>query len=105
MRELGCLIAGLSLAVSFIVCAWGQEQAHLSQGSGLAAKYPGDVGIEDDAAVLFAENFETGTIIDLAKRWDNVSNKNDKVISFATDAPPESAIVIGTSYIGPIQKR
>ena len=91
MRELGCLIAGLSLAVSFIVCAWGQEQAQLSQGSGLAAKYPGDVGIEDDAAVLFVENFETGTIIDLAKRWDNVSNKNDEVISFTTDAPPESA--------------
>jgi hypothetical protein len=33
---------------------------------GLAAKYPGDAGIGDDPAVLFAENFESG---DFA-RWD-----------------------------------
>jgi predicted amidohydrolase len=33
---------------------------------GLAAKYPGDRGIESDPAVLFADNFESGTI----NRWD-----------------------------------
>jgi hypothetical protein len=30
----------------------------LPEGHGLAAKYPGDVGIEKDAAVVFAEGFE-----------------------------------------------
>jgi len=34
--------------------------------SGLAAKYPGDVGIATDPAVLFADNFESGDL----KKWD-----------------------------------
>jgi len=34
--------------------------------SGLAAKYPGDVGIADDPDVLFADNFESGNM----KKWD-----------------------------------
>jgi hypothetical protein len=38
----------------------------------LAAKYPGDAGIEKDAAVLFAENFESGQL----KEWDQVRNLN-----------------------------
>ncbi len=91
MRELGCIIAGLSLAISAVVCVWGEEQTRLPEGHGLSAKYPGDVGIENDATVLIAENFEAGTIDELAKRWDNVSNKSGKVLSFATDAPSESA--------------
>lgn len=33
---------------------------------GLSVKYPGDAGIEKDAAVLFAENFESGDM----KKWD-----------------------------------
>lgn len=32
----------------------------------LSAKYPGDVGIEKDPVVLFAENFESGDL----KQWD-----------------------------------
>lgn len=35
--------------------------------SGLAAKYPGDAGLERDPAVLFAENFESGDL----KKWDH----------------------------------
>jgi len=34
--------------------------------SGLAAKYPGDAGIANDADVLFADNFESGDM----KKWD-----------------------------------
>ena len=30
----------------------------LSEGDGLAAKYPGDQGIEEDPAVVFADDFE-----------------------------------------------
>ena len=33
---------------------------------GLAAKYPGDAGIERDPVVLFADNFESGDL----KKWD-----------------------------------
>lgn len=35
---------------------------------GLAAQYPGDAGVAGDAAVLFAEDFESGDL----KRWDDV---------------------------------
>jgi hypothetical protein len=41
--------------------------APLPQGeAGLAAKYPGDAGIEKDPAVLFADDFESGDL----KKWD-----------------------------------
>ena len=36
--------------------------------AGLSAKYPGDLGIEKDPAVFFAENFESGDL----KKWDQV---------------------------------
>ncbi|MEW6755464.1 MAG: hypothetical protein AB1505_31480 [Candidatus Latescibacterota bacterium] len=60
------------------------------QSAGLAAKYPGDVGIERDPAVLFAENFETGTIEEIGKRWDEVSNKDGRVLALDSDVPSDS---------------
>ncbi|MCX7887930.1 MAG: hypothetical protein N3B01_11850, partial [Verrucomicrobiae bacterium] len=63
----------------------------LPEGFGLAAKYPGDRGIERDPNVLLAEDFETGSIEDLRKRWEDVSNKNGKVLAWSNDAPPGSA--------------
>ena len=38
----------------------------LPEGAGLSAKYPGDVGIVKDPAVLFTDDFESGDL----KRWD-----------------------------------
>ena len=35
---------------------------------GIASNYPGDVGIEKDPSVLFADNFETGEM----KKWDDL---------------------------------
>jgi len=32
--------------------------AELPEGEGIAAKYPGDLGIEEDPAVVFADGFE-----------------------------------------------
>jgi hypothetical protein len=51
----------------------------LPEGEGLAAKYPGDAGIEEDPAVVFADGFEdiedvvmdTSTYAQQGKRWDN----------------------------------
>lgn len=63
----------------------------LPEGAGLAAKYPGGVGIERDPDVLFAENFESGTIDEIAKRWGNMNNKDGKVMTFSDDVPPQSA--------------
>ena len=47
----------------------------LPEGAGLAARYPLDRGIARDDAVLFAEDFETGALADVAKRWDNATGK------------------------------
>jgi len=42
--------------------------SRLHAADGLAAKYPGDVDIEKDPAVFFADNFESGDM----KKWDQV---------------------------------
>lgn len=66
-------------------------QPGLSEGDGLAAKYPGDAGIQRDPAVLFAENFETGTIADLGRKWQTVGNDRNEVLAFSDDVPDRAA--------------
>src|SRR2546427_6638538 len=66
------------------------RDARPESAEGIAARYPGDAGIERDPQVLFAESFETGSIEEVAKRWGEMSNKDGKVISFASDVPPAS---------------
>jgi hypothetical protein len=65
-------------------------QQKLPEGYGLAAKYPRDAGIARDPSVLLAEDFESGSLADLGKRWSDVSNKGGKVLAFSSDAPPGS---------------
>lgn len=62
-----------------------------SQSYGIAEKYPGDIGIENDPNVLFAENFEAGNIEEIGKHWDNVSNKDGKVMRISSDVPQNSS--------------
>jgi hypothetical protein len=64
--------------------------AALPEGPGFAGKYQRDLGIEKDSAVLLAEDFESGEIADLSKRWSEASNKNNKVLSWASDQPVPS---------------
>jgi len=45
----------------------------LPHGSGFSAAYEGDVGIDADAAVIFADNFEAG---DFMTKWDTGNNRN-----------------------------
>lgn len=63
--------------------------ATLPSGPGLAAKYPGDVGIERDPRVVQVEQFEQQDIAMLARQWESVSAKGD--MSFAADMPPGSS--------------
>ena len=60
-------------------------------GKGLATRYPRDRGIAGDPRVLFAEEFETGSLADLGRQWSDVSNESGKVLAFSTDVPPMSA--------------
>lgn len=80
----------LVLALASQQANGGEKPKGLPEGAGLAAKYPGDAGIARDPRVLFAENFETGTIQEIAKRWSDTSNKGGKVMAFSTDVAPGS---------------
>jgi hypothetical protein len=61
--------------------------AALPEGPGLSASHPHDAGMASDPAVLLAENFETGALSDLGKRWDDVSNEKRAIFEFNTDQP------------------
>jgi hypothetical protein len=55
--------------------------------TGLAAKYPGDVGIEKDPDVVFAENFE-GTVDEICSKWEQVAGQ--PIMSKSDDILPGS---------------
>ncbi len=70
----------------------GAQEAKLLEGPGLAAKYPGDRGIARDPNVLFAEDFATGSLEEVGKRWGGeVGNPGGKVPAFSADVPTGSA--------------
>jgi hypothetical protein len=54
----------------------------------LAEKYPGDEGIENDPDVIFAENFEYGSLNALKTRWESI--KNIESMSLSSDVPQDS---------------
>jgi len=63
----------------------------LPQGSGVAAGYPGDRGLDKDPAVVFFEDFEAGEVPDLKNSWTEISNRDGKVVSFVSDTPAAHA--------------
>jgi len=68
-----------------------QERSAAAGRTGLATQYPGDAGIDRDPAVLVAENFEKGTIRDLGRRWQEVSDKDGAVLAFSDDVADSSS--------------
>lgn len=62
--------------------------AGLPEGPGLAARYPGDRGLAGDAAVLFAEDFETGDLAQIGARWGEMSNKDGAALALVDEVPP-----------------
>jgi len=60
----------------------------ISEGhAGIAARYPGDVGIERDPDVVFAESFE-GSVDEICSHWEAVAGK--PIMSKSGDVPPGS---------------
>ncbi len=55
---------------------------------GLAERYPGDVGIEKDPRVVFAENFEVDDPAGVTKRWETASGPEN--LSLDADVPAGS---------------
>lgn len=58
-------------------------------GKGIALKYPGDVGIEKDASVIFVENFEAESLADVLKKWSWSRGDKDSRLSLDTTSGPE----------------
>jgi len=83
-----CAVAVLVAVPTVVVASPGLAQTALPEGPGLAAKYPGDAGVAHEPEVLFAEDFETGTIDEIGKRWGDLSNRDNRVMSFSDDVPP-----------------
>lgn len=57
--------------------------------SGIAARYPGDEGIEEDPNVIFVEKFDAETLAAIVERWDNC--KSEEIMSLSSDVPEGSA--------------
>jgi len=57
--------------------------SNLPQGKGLAAAFPADRGIDADADVIFADDFEKG---DYAKKWDSVRDDGGEVLRLEDSA-------------------
>jgi len=68
----------------------GHSGGLLPEGrSGIAAKYPGDKGIEADPRLIFVEKFDQGSLEAVLKRWDSAQGKEG--MSLASDVPKGSA--------------
>lgn len=63
--------------------------AALPEGpAGIAARYPGDRGIENDPRVIFVERFDGGSVEAIVKRWDTAPGR--ETMSLSDDVPAAS---------------
>jgi hypothetical protein len=63
------------------------DRSDLPHGAGLAAAFPGDAGIAKHAAVIFADDFESG---ELGARWDEKSKPG--ILSLAGDPRAQACL-------------
>lgn len=57
--------------------------------TGIAANYPGDVGIDEDDDVVFAEAFSAATLDAVMERWESVQDR--ELLSLSPDVPEGSS--------------
>jgi hypothetical protein len=87
------LFTTAAFAASPVIRTNFASKAELPGGNGVAAAFPGDVGLETSPEVIFADDFESGQ---LGQGWDEIGNKNRNVLSFA---PSDPAIGLGKRCI------
>lgn len=92
------IVLAALVALAGVGPAGGGEPGPLKKG--LAASYPGDIGIESHPDVLFTEFFEEASVHDAADRWDAV--KDLEIMSLSDDVPPGSdgAASLLLSHVG-----
>jgi hypothetical protein len=64
--------------------------SNTSGSSGIASRYPGDIGITADPDVVFVERFDEASLASLFARWNDV--KNGSAMSFSSDVPAGSPV-------------
>ena len=82
-------ILTLTTVCVLILALSAQAEFTEPDNSGLASKYPGDAGIENDPNVIFAENFEEGSVPAVVSRWED-SERTD-IMSLVPDVPVGSS--------------
>jgi Big-like domain-containing protein len=80
--------AGNQATASVVTINVSNTTTPSSSSGGLSSLYPGDVGIENDPAVIFVEQFEEGSISNIVPRWGDV--KNPGGMQLVTEVPPGS---------------
>jgi hypothetical protein len=90
MRGPLAILVAAAAGAALSAAGSAERPPRLPESPGLAAAYPGDRGIARDPRVLLAEDFETGTLADLSRRWSSVSDAGGRVLAFADDAPAGS---------------
>ena len=73
------LVTGISLLLMNL--AGTPPKTSDSTPKGIAAQYPGDVGIEKHPSVIFVENFETGSMNHILEKWTSNVGANDDRLS------------------------
>ncbi len=83
----GLRLNGLGLAslLALLLLASLHAAESKSLPLGIAAKYPGDAGLEKDPKVLFVEDFEEPTFAAVKQRWETVSQP--ETMSLVADSP------------------
>jgi hypothetical protein len=89
MARINCGWFALALIVTPGLFAADPAPRSTFPAQGIAARYPGDVGIEHDPKVIFTENFEEDSLDALWKRWETFGDRPG--MAFSDDAPPGSA--------------
>ncbi len=79
----GALLAAVGVACGADPDPWLNRAgtSTLPSGNGLAAAYPGDAGLKGNAAVIFADDFESGS---LGESWEETRNKNGQVLALVS---------------------
>lgn len=72
--------------IPFFLITCGISPGETDQG--IAAKYPGDRGIGEDAEVVLVEDFEAGSIGDIGKNWTETSNHEGNALTLSDEVLP-----------------
>lgn len=83
-----CVLAACRVCLAVVALSTANGAWAGGGSSGLARKYPGDVGLAGDPNVIFVEDFERESLDEVTARWESV--RSAEIMSLATDVPETS---------------